>query len=202
MTESPKVTMEQGPEYCVYYERDSEDILDFVPAIDADLRNTVIAVWKQEIPRKILQAISEGGLTMQELRKRIGHSNSTLHENVKKLEELQLIRTNIIYEGNKIRVLEPRFLFVTKNPKFRIAVQRFFQGLWVDSSANEKVLEFLSKHPDEYFTAEEIAAKTGLTVDKVELALTSWDSQATRALSDFMRKRPFEKKVLYKGFAE
>jgi DNA-binding transcriptional regulator GbsR (MarR family) len=195
--------MDEYIRYCVYYDKDDEDIVDFFPqGIDADLRNTIIAVWEQEIPRKILKTISEGDLTMQELRQRIGHSNSTLHENVKKLEEQGLIQTKIIYEGNKIRILSPVLLFVTKNAKFKTRVQKFFQGLWVDSDANTAVIAFLRENPDDFFTSEEIAARTGFSVDDVELVLSNWDSQVTRALSDFMKKRPFEKRTLYRGLPE
>ena len=193
----------QTPQYCVYYDKETEEIQDFFPAhIGADLRNTVINHWDQEIPRKILRALSEGEKTMQELRKEIGHSNSTLHENVKKLEELDLIQTKLIYEGNKIRILEPKFLFVTKNPSSKAQIKRFFQGLWVDSEANKKVIEFLNKNKGKYWTAEEIAAKTGIPVDDVELTLSNWDSKVTRALSDFNKQRPFEKKTLYRGLGK
>ncbi len=190
----------QGPQYCVYYDKTTEEIQDFFPEhIDADLRNTVITIWEQEIPRKILRTLSEGEHTMQELRKKIGHSNSTLHENVKKLEELDIIETKLIYEGNKIRKLHPRFLFVTKNPSSKAQIKRFFQGLWVDSEANKKVIEFLQENNNEYWTAEEIAAKTNLAVDDVELTLNNWESKVTRALSDFAKEKPFKKKTLYKG---
>ena len=136
---------------------------------------------------------------MQELRKKIGHSNSTLHENVKKLEDQELIHTQLIYEGNKIRVLKPAFLFVTQNPKSKAQIKKFFQGIWVDSETNKKVVDFLQKNKEEYFTAEEIAAKTRLPVDDVQLALSNWESTVTRALSDVTKQKPFEKKTLYKG---
>ncbi len=192
--------MSDAIEYCVYYEKDSEEILDFFPTgINPDTRNTIITYWEQEIPRKILKAVTEEPLTMQELRKKIGHSNSTLHENVKKLEEADMIRTSIVYKKNKIRQLKPRFLFVTKAPKFKTSVQKFFQGLWVNTQANDRVIAFLQENKHEFWTAEEIATKTGLTVDEVELVLSNWDSQVTRALSDFMKKKPFEKKTLYRG---
>lgn len=200
MADGQKRVMQKEPQYCVYYDKRSEEIIDFIPAhIDPDFRNGVISAWRQEIPRKILKALSEGPLTMQELRKKIGHSNSTLHENVMKLEDAGLVKTGLSYTGNKVRTLAPVFLFVTKAPKFRTNIQRFFQGMWVNSDANQSVVNFLSKHPEKYYTAEEIAAKTSLSVDDVELVLSSWDSQVTRALSDFLKDRPFEKKVLYKG---
>lgn len=203
MWEATMPYMGDGPRYCVYYEPKTEKILDFLPVhIDGAVKSTVITTWDQKIPRKILKALSEGPLTMQELRNKIGHSTSTLHENVLKLEDLGLVSTKLIYEGNKIRKLNPEFLFVTKSPRFKTAVQRFFQGIWVNSDASEKVVQFLKAHPDDYFTAEEIAAKTNLSVDEVELALSNWDSQVTRALSDFLKKKPFEKRITYRGLAK
>lgn len=186
--------------YCVYYDKQTQEIQDFFPAhISADLRNTVINNWQQEIPKKILLALSNGEKTMQELRKEIGHSNSTLYENVKKLEEQELIETTLIYEGNKIRVLKPKFLFVTKNPSSKAQIKKFFQGLWVDSDTNKQIVRFLEENNNTYYTAEEIAAKTNLPVDDVELTLSNWDSKVTRALSDFNKEKPFVKKTLYKG---
>jgi hypothetical protein len=187
-------------QYCVYYEAATEAITEFFPAdITADLKNKIIGAWQQEIPRKILKELSVKELTMQELKGLIGHSNSTLHENIKKLEEAGLIYSAIIYEGNKIRVLQPRFLLVTKNPEFKTKVQRFFQGMWVNSDNNKKVIGYLQDNADKYFTADQIAAKTGVPVDEVELLLSNWDSQFTRSLSDFLKQKPFEKKVLYRG---
>jgi biotin operon repressor len=186
--------------YCVYYDGATEAVVDFFPTeITADLKGKIITFWNQEIPRKILKELSTQDMTMQELKNKIGHSNSTLHENIKKLEEAGLINTEIIYEGNKIRVLSARMLFVTKNPEFKAKVQRFFQGMWVDSDKNKKVIDFLQENPDKFFSSDQIAAKTGIPVDEVELILTNWDSQVTRALSDFMKQKPFEKKVLYRG---
>ncbi len=195
--------MDTPANYCVYYDMKTEKIIDFFPSnIDPTLKSAVIAAWQQEIPRKILKAISEGEISMQELRKQIGHSNSTLHENVLKLEEQGLINTKIIYRHNKIRLLSPTILFVTKGPKYKSVIRRFFQGIWVDSDANKRVVSFLKSHPEKYFTAEEIAAKTSIPVDQVEYVLSNWESQVTRALSDFLKKKPFEKKVLYKGIVD
>lgn len=192
--------IEQKLQYCVYYEPKTEAIVDFFPTdIPAELRNKVIAAWNQEIPRKILKELSVKELTMQELKLKIGHSNSTLHENILKLEESGIIHTEIIYEGNKIRVLAPRILFVTKNQEFKAKVQRFFQGMWVHSDHNKQVIDFLQENPDKYFSTDQIAAKTNIPVDEVELILSNWDSQVTRSLSDFLKEKPFEKKVLYRG---
>jgi DNA-binding Lrp family transcriptional regulator len=187
-------------EYCVYYDSQTGDIIDFFPQeIPVDLKNKVINSWNQEIPRKILRELSTKEMTMQELKAIIGHSNSTLHENIKKLEEQGLIYTNIVYEGNKIRILAPRIIFVNKNPEHKSKVQRFFQGMWVDSEKNKKIVEFLQENADKFFTSDQIAAKTGIPVDEVELILSNWESQFSRGLSDFLRSKPFEKKVLYRG---
>ena len=190
---------EQRIQYCVYYDHTGA-IVDFFPAeIPVQLKQAITSFWNQEIPRKILKEVSGDDMTMQELKKRIGHSNSTLHENILKLEEAGLLDTHIIYEGNKIRVLRPKILFVTKNPEFKARVQKFFQGMWVDSEKNRKIIDFLQDSPDKFFSADQIAAKTGIPVDEVEIILGNWDSQVTRSLSDFLKSKPFEKKVLYRG---
>lgn len=186
--------------YCVYYDGQTDAIIDFFPTdMHADIKSKIVTFWNQEIPRKVLKELSMQNITMQELKSKIGHSNSTLHENIKKLEEAGLIHTEIIYEGNKIRVLSPKILFVTKNPEFKAKVQRFFQGMWVNAEHNKRVIDFLQDNPDKFFSSDQIAAKTGLPVDEVELILSNWDSQVTRALSDFLKSKPFEKKVLYRG---
>jgi DNA-binding Lrp family transcriptional regulator len=202
MKETPTAPMddEHRLQYCVYYDASGEAVTDFFPPdITPELKNRVISAWEQDIPRKILKELSVKELTMQELKGLIGHSNSTLHENIKKLEEAGIIYSKIIYEGNKIRVLAPRFLFVTRNPEFRTKVQKFFQGMWVNGENNKSVISFLQDNPDKYFTSDQIAAKTGIPVDEVEILLSNWDSQFTRSLSDFLKQKPFEKKVLYRG---
>jgi biotin operon repressor len=186
--------------YCVYYDGKTEDIVDFFPTdASTELRAKVLSFWSQDIPRKILKELSRENLTMQELKAKIGHSNSTLHENIKKLQEAGLLNTEIIYEGNKIRTLSPRILFVTRNAEYKAKVQRFFQGMWVNSDHNKKVVDFLQDNADKFYSVDQIAAKTGLAVDEVELVLSNWDSQVTRSLSDFLKSKPFEKKVLYRG---
>lgn len=187
-------------EYCVYYDNNTETIVDFFPPdTPTQLKSVATTFWNQEIPKKILKTLSAGDMTMQELKGVIGHSNSTLHEHILRLEEAGLIHTNIIYEGNKIRTLSPRMLFVTKNPELKSKIQKFFQGIWVDSEKNKKIINYLQDNPDKYFTADQIAAKTNVPVDEVEIILSNWDSQVTRALSDFLKQKPFEKKVLYRG---
>ena len=186
--------------YCVYYDNQTDAIIDFFPTdMASEIRSSIVNAWNQDIPRKILKELSTHAMTMQELKTKIGHSNSTLHENIKKLEEANLIHTEIIYEGNKIRVLSPKILFVTKNPEFKTRIQKFFQGMWVNSDKNKKVIDFLQDNPDKFFSADQIAAKTNIPVDEVELILSNWDSQVTRAMSDFLKSKPFEKKVLYRG---
>jgi DNA-binding transcriptional regulator GbsR (MarR family) len=186
---------------CVYYEKDTQKIIDFFPAdFSAEAKGNLLSVWNQTIPRQILITLSDmEQTTMQDLKKKIGHSNSTLHENVKKLEDLGLIRTGIIYKGNKIRVLRSQILFITKNPKFKRGFRKLFQGIWVNSSVSKQVIDFLQKHPDKYMSVEEIASALKLPVDEIELELSNWDSSVTRAFGDVFKEKPFEKKVLYKG---
>ncbi len=187
-------------DYCVYYDQHNERIIDFFPqAIDLDVKNNINKFWNQAIPRKILIELSTQPMNMQELRKRIGHSNSTLHENIKKLEEAGLIESEIIYEGNKIRLLKPKILFVSQSPKYQTIFKKFFQGLWIDRKQNLKIIDFLDKHHDKYFTAEEISAKLNIPIDEVRLSLDSWNSPVTKAYSDLFKDRPFEKKVMYRS---
>ncbi len=193
-------TEEEIIQFCVYYDGKTEAIVDFFPSnIPAELKGKIVTNWSQDIPRKILKELSMADLTMQQLKSKIGHSNSTLHENILRLEEAGLIYTKITYTGNKIRTLAPRILFVTKKPEFKTKVQKFFQGIWVNAEHNKKVIAFLQDNPENFYTADQIAAKTGIAVDEVEIILSSWESQFSRALSDFLREKPFEKKVLYRG---
>lgn len=186
---------------CVYFEKDTKKILDFFPAhFSGEIKSNLLSVWNQTIPRQILITLSDiEECTMQELKKTIGHSNSTLHENVKKLEDLDLIKSVIIYKGNKIRVLQSKILFVTKNPRFKRGFKRLFQGIWVNSGVSKQVIEFLAKNPEKYYSVEDLSAALKIPVDDIELELSNWDSSVTRAFADVFRERPFEKKVLYRG---
>jgi hypothetical protein len=191
-------------EVCVYFDKKSGAILDFLPKnIDDELKNNILLYWNQEIPRKILMLLckdDEMGITSPKIKDEIGHSMSTLHENIKKLESVGLIRTEMIYEGNKQKIIKPVVLFVSQNTAVTKGITAFLnKGLWVDSKRTRTIIDFLSKNPDKYFTPEEISAKTGIQVDEVSILLDNWDSTVTRAFSQFMKPKPFEKKVLYKG---
>ena len=158
-------------------------------------------LWAQEIPRKIMMFLStEHDVTAPKIKQAIGHSVSTLHENIKKLEDAGLIETKMIYVGNKQKIIKPRVVFVTKNPVFKSVVKNFLaKGFWIDSKNSRKVIGFLQENHDRSFTAEQISAKTKVPVDEIHTLLSNWDSQITRAFSDFLKEKPFEKYVMYKG---
>lgn len=186
--------------YCVYYDKKFR-ILDYLPtSIEPELKGNIAEQWNQDLPRKILLALSEmGETTIPKLKKRIGHSMSTLHENMVKLEQAGLVKTKITYVGNKKKTIIPRVLFVTKNPRFRVAFKKFFQGLWIDSKKSQTITRFLQKHPATYYTAEELSRHLHLPVDEIEMLLSNWDNTTTRTLSNFMQEKPFEKKIMYRG---
>ncbi|MFW5852744.1 MAG: winged helix-turn-helix domain-containing protein [Nanoarchaeota archaeon] len=189
-------------ECIAYYDKKTLEILDFLPKnIDNSLQSKILEAWSQEIPRKILMFLStESQVTAPKIKTAIGHSVSTLHENIKKLEDYNLIKTEMIYVGNKQKVIKPKVIFVTKNPMFRSVVNSFLsKGFWIDSKKSRKIMDFLQKNYTKEFTAEEISSKTGIPVDEIHSLLSNWDSQITRAFSDFLREKPFEKKILYKG---
>jgi response regulator of citrate/malate metabolism len=186
----------------VYYDKKTENIMDFLPSnLSDDRKNTIRELWNQDIPRKILLLLTkEEQLTAPKIKEHIGHSMSTLHENIKKLEMADLIEAEMIYEGNKQKVLKTKVLAVCKNDKLTERITKFLnQGLWVDTTRSNTIIDFLNKHPDKYYTPEEISIKTGIQVDEVRTLLENWDSQLTRGFSHFMRKMPIEKKTLYKA---
>ncbi|MEM4260446.1 MAG: hypothetical protein QXG00_04375 [Candidatus Woesearchaeota archaeon] len=187
--------------YCVYYDQKTKQILDYLPKdMDLKVRKQIDEFWNQEIPRKILITLSEHEInSIPELKNFVGHSMSTLHDNIRKLENGGLIETQLTYVENKKRKIKPIVLFVTKNPKFKVSIQKFFQGLWIDSEKTNTIIHFLQKHSDRFYSAEEISAKTKIPVDEIEMLLSNWDSITTRTLSNIMMERPFEKKVMYKG---
>jgi DNA-binding MarR family transcriptional regulator len=194
--------VESSTQICVYYDQKTEQILDFLPNnTNNTTKNHIRDLWSQEIPKKILMLLStEKNLTAPKIKEKIGHSMSTLHENIKKLEDADLIETKMIYVGNKQKIITPRVIFVTKNPKFKSIIQNFLtRGFWIDSKKLNKIIEFLNKNIDRGFTAEEISNKTKIPVDEIHSLLATWDSQLTRAFSSFLREKPFEKVVLYKG---
>ena len=195
-----KIRRSEKMEYCIAYDIEDENIIDFLPTdIDENIKQKILEAWNQEITREILKIISENQeMTAPKIKETIGHSASTLHENIKKLEDWGLIDTEMIYKGNKQRIIKAKVLCVTKNPKSKEKFKRFFQGLFIDSNKSKIVIKFLSKNPKKYFSLEEISAGTKIPTDEVEILLNNWDSQITRRFSDFLKKKPFEKKVLYK----
>jgi DNA-binding Lrp family transcriptional regulator len=190
-------------ECCAYYDKKTMQILDILPKnISNAYRAKILDLWSQEIPRKILMFLStEQEVTAPKIKSAIGHSVSTLHENIKRLEDAGIIGTEMIYVGNKQKIIKPNVIFVTKNPAFRAVVKSFLaKGFWVDSKKSNKIIEFLQENDDRAFTAEEISSKTKVPVDEIHSLLANWDSQITRAFSDFLKERPFEKLTMYKGF--
>lgn len=187
-------------ECCAYYDKEYR-LIDYLPAqIDPEIKSSIGEYWNQEIPRKILLALSElGDTSIPAIKEKIGHSMSTLHENILKLEQAGLLSTKITYVDNKKKTIIPKVLFVTKNPKFKVIFQKFFQGMWINSQKTKLITDFLQKNSKKYYTAEEISTKVKLPIDEVKMLLSNWDSPTTRTLSNFLTEKPFEKKVLYKG---
>jgi hypothetical protein len=106
----------------------------------------------------------------------------------------------MIYKGNKQKIIKPNVLVVSKNTKATESITRFLnQGLWVDSARSKAIVAFLQKNNQQWHTAEEISAKTGIQVDEVKTLLDNWDSVVTRAFSDVLKPTPFEKRTMYKG---
>jgi transposase len=185
----------------VYYDPKSMTILDFLPTnVEEEVKDSIRQLWNQDIPRKILVLLSqESEITAPIIKQRIGHSMSTLHENINKLEQAGLIHTEMIYKGNKQKIIKADVLCVSKNAPLTARITRFLnQGLWVDTSRSKKIVQFLKKNPNDWFSTEDISAKTGIQVDEVETLLKNWDSQITRSFSDFLKQTPFEKKVIYR----
>ncbi|RMF05537.1 ArsR family transcriptional regulator [Candidatus Woesearchaeota archaeon] len=189
-------------EYCLFFDKATHQIKDFWPKnLDEETKNKLTLAWQNSIMREILLALSEHDeLTTPELKKIVGHSMSTLHENIEKLKRYGLIEAEMTYVGNKKKVLRSRVLCVTRNPRLVSKLKNFLnKGLWVDSRKSKKIISFLDQHPNTYFSVPEIAAKTKIPADEVETLLENWDSQITRALSDFLKPPPFEKKILYRS---
>lgn len=186
--------------YCLYYDIETGNIIDFLPTeIDDSIKNSMTEAWSQEITRDILKILSESGeMTAPKIKEKIGHSASTLHENIKKLESAGLIDTQMIYKGNKQKIIRAKILCVTKSPKSKETFERFFQGLFTDSKKTKSIINFLEKNPTQYYTVEEISAKIGMPADEIEILLKNWDSQITRSFTDFLKEKPFEKKTLYR----
>jgi len=189
-------------QYIIYYDKKTESIIDFFPNnLPESIRQSITEIWMQPICREILKLLSQNDkITAPVIQESIGHSMSTLHENIKRLETAGLIKATMSYKVNKQKIIETNLLAISKNTKLTETITKFLnQGLWVDTSRSDKIIDFLQKNSDTYYTIEEISAKTGIQLDEVQTLLDNWDSQITRAFSDFMKKQPFEKRVLYKG---
>ncbi len=177
----------------VYYDKRSNSIVDFLPSdLAEEQKNDIRQIWSQDIPRNILLLLSkEDSITAPIIKKHIGHSMSTLHENIRRLEDAKLIETKMIYRGNKQKIIQTNVLCVSKNTPLSEKITRFLnQGLWVDSERSRKIIDFLTKNSETYFSVDEISAKTGIQVDEVQTLLQNWDSQVTRSFSDFLKKTP------------
>jgi len=189
-------------EYCLYYDTKNFEIIDYLPRnIDNTIKNNIISAWNNNIMQKILLFLTEKEFsTVPKIKEKIGHSMSTLHEAIQKLEQMGLINTEISYKGKKQKIIKPKILCVTKNKRFkRILKEALNQGLWVDTKKTRQIITTLDSYPNKYFTIEELSAKTKIPVDEIKVLLENYDSQITRALSDFLKKPPFEKKVLYRS---
>lgn len=192
----------KGMQLIAYYEKRKEVLLDFFPTnADPILIEKVQSYWNQPVARAILKILSrEEETTAPELKAEIGHSMSTLHENITKLERDGIISTEMVYSGNKKKIIKPEILFVTKNSRLTSAITRFLnQGLLVDSKTGQKIIDFLDKNKDRTFTAEQISARTGIQVDEVETLLDNWDSLITRSFSEAFKAKPFVKRVTYQS---
>ncbi len=187
--------------YCVYYNNNTSGLIEITPdSIAPTKRANIELLWSQDIPRKILIHLSSvEDTTAARIKEEIGHSSSTLHENIRKLEKAGLISAKMIYKGNKQKIIRSNLICVSKNPEHKRRFKKYFQGMWVDSDKSLKIIGFLNKHKEDFFTSEQISIKTKIPVDDVELILSNWDSFTTLALSDFFKKRPFEKKTLYRA---
>lgn len=185
---------------CVYYDERKEFIIDISPqGLDPHTRSLLEEYWSQPILRQLLITISRGVHRLPDVQKEIGHSPSTLHAALQKLVDGGFVSFEMSFKGKKQKILSPRVLCVTKSPRHRIALQKFFQGMWVDSAKTKKIIDQLCKDPDKWWTAEELSVKTGITIDEIELLLSNFDSQMTRALSQFLSKPPFEKRISYRA---
>jgi DNA-binding Lrp family transcriptional regulator len=188
--------------YIIYYDKKNQTILELFPQnIPAQIKDTIQQIWSQPICREILKVLSEHDqTTAPTIQEAIGHSMSTLHENIKRLEQAKLITTEMVYTQNKQKILKTNVLCVSKNTKLSQTITQFLnQGLWVDTQRSKVIVEFLSKNNEQWFTPEEISARTGIQVDEVQTLLDNWESQVTRSFSQFLRATPFEKQSLYRG---
>ncbi len=189
-------------EYCVYYEKGSEKILDYFPksSLSTTMITNISVAWENPIYRKILKFLSSNNpARISDMKQKMNHSLSTLHDAVDKLEDMRLVKTKLSYEGKKQRFVYPRVLFVTQNAHLkRIFKSIINQGIWVDVDKTRKIIDFLKQNPKKFFSVEEISAKTEIPVDEVKVLLENYDSLITRAMSEAFKDVPFEKVTLYR----
>ncbi|MBD3209213.1 winged helix-turn-helix domain-containing protein [Candidatus Woesearchaeota archaeon] len=185
---------------CVYYDEKKGLILDISPReLPPEVKNNVEEAWTQPILKNILILLSEGVQRLPDIQTRIGHSPSTLHAAVERLEQAGLITTKMIYKGNKQKVLTPNVLCVTKNPKSKIGIQKFFQGLWINSHKTNTIIKTMQDNKKKWWSAEELSLKLKMPVDEISLLLSNFDSPMTKALSHVLKEPPFEKKTLFRA---
>lgn len=190
-----------GENIYVYYDTKTEKIQDFLPKdIGNEIKANIINFWQQPIPRQVLKLLSEQeSVTAPRIKEEIGHSMSTLHETIKRLEDADLIKTQMIYEGNKQKIITPLVFFVTQNPTFTAILKKAAnQGVWIDSEKSKRIMQFMEKNTGEFFSAEDISRKLKIPVDEVGTLLENWNSQFNRGISDFLKAKPFERRVSYR----
>jgi hypothetical protein len=184
---------------CVYYDEQKLFIIDITPReLDGEVRSSLEELWSQPVTRKILLAISQGFTRLPDIQRSVGHSASTMHEALERLERAGFVSVRMSYEGNKHKVVSSNVVCVTKNPRHKTVLQKFFQGLWVDSTKTKKIINQLKSDKHRWWSAEELSIRTKIPVDEIELLLSNFDSQTTRSLSQFLKTPPFEKKTTYK----
>lgn len=186
---------------CIYYEQKNKHIIDILPK---NLNNKILSdiqkCWQRRIMREILIVLTKTEeTTLSSLAKEINHSTSTIHENVEALERLELIESKISFKKKKQRIIKSKIICVTKNPKFKEKLKKFFQGIWIDDEQTKKIIDFLKENKHESFTAEKISAILQIPVDDVKLNLSNWDSPLTRGVSFYNKEPPFEKEITYRG---
>ncbi len=186
---------------CVYYNKKTEEIESFLPeSIEEDKKVKIADSWKNKINRKILKKLSlNEKLNLSELKEKVGHSISTVSNSVKKLESKDIVKTKITYKGNKQKIITSNILFVTQNPNLKKVFKKVLsQGIWIDTDKTKEIIDFLRKNEDEFYSVEEISARTKIPVDEVKSLLNNWDSQITRSVSTFLKEPPFEKKTVFR----
>lgn len=188
-------------DYIVYYEKKKETILEFFPTdIPTDIQEVILSAWNQPVCRSILKFLSkEEESTAPLIKDAIGHSMSTLHENISRLERDGLISTEMVYVKNKKKIITSNVLFVTKNSKITGTINKFFQGFLVDTKNGNKITKFLDRNKSKSFTIEQISARTNIPVDDVQVIMDNWESTITRTFSDAFKEKPYIKEITYRS---